>query len=410
MKRVRLLSFFFLMLAFRAFSFAQQVPYNGERLYQLKCGRCHQPFAPQKYTPEEWETVLKQMGPMAGLDAESYKAIRDYLFQAASPEKRKGLPTSPVLAGYLYTEYFSSKDTVDTFDLHYLNLNIAGRVHDRLSYRAEFEFEHGGGEGQPPFIEQAYLDVWLWNNTGLKIGAFLTPFNRFDEFHGPLENLMITRPQVSNEIGVSAWKEVGVDLHGYLFLGKKLYFNYDVYAINGLGDGSRLRKSRQYVDNNDAQSFGFRLSGVVADTWEAGASYYRGAWDDEGKLDLSLFGLHVLGKIKGLSLFAEYARAVSENPPLVDNGKASGFFVQVSYIIFGKLRPSVRYGRLDYLDPGYLLGRKPTNFDYRTLSLGLNWYLGQFTVFKVEYDFVREGKRLADKDNDLLALQAAIRF
>ncbi len=45
------------------------------------------------------------------------------------------------------------------------------------------------------------------------------------------------------------------------------------------------------------KSFGFRLGGVIADRWEAGASYYQGAWDDDGDLNLTMHGLHLMEKI-----------------------------------------------------------------------------------------------------------------
>jgi len=391
-------------------AFGQGDVYQGKRLYELKCGRCHFAYSPQKYSFEEWKTIVKEMGPLSGLTEESEKDILEYLRQQASEQKRGDLPTSPVLAGYLYTEFFSSKDSVDTFDIHYLNLNLTGRLHDRVSYRAEFELEHGGGEGEPPFVEQAYIDLWLLKNMAIRIGAILTPFNRFDEFHGPLENLLVTRPQMSREIGVSAWKEVGVNLHGNIFLHKNFYLNYDAYTINGLGSGNRLRKSRQYKDNNDAKSLGFRLSGVFADRLEAGASYYRGAWDNAGELNLSMYGLHLLGRIGEFNLFAEYAWSHSENPEPIKKGKADGYFVQVSYLIDGKFRPTIRYGTLDYLDKGNLMGRKPTDKDTKIIALGLNYYLNRAVVFKIEYDIVQEGKRKEDKENNLLALQAAIRF
>lgn len=99
-----------------------------------------------------------------------------------------------------------------------MNLSLSGRLHERISYHTEFEFEHGGGENEPPFVEQAYIDVQFKENAALGIGAILTPFNRFDDFHGPLENMLVTRPQMSREIGVSAWKEVGINLHGNIFL------------------------------------------------------------------------------------------------------------------------------------------------------------------------------------------------
>lgn len=398
------------LLAFAEFPEAGQASIGGEQLYRLKCGRCHTVYARDKYSAEEWKTVLREMGPLAGLTEEMGREILQFLVGPAAPFEKKALPTSPVLAGYLYTEYFSSPDAVDTFDMHYLNINLAGRVHDRVSYRAEFEFEHGGGAKDPPFVEQAYLDVWFGRNTALRVGAMIVPFNRFDELHGPLENYLVTRPGLSREIAVSAWKEVGVDLHGSFVLHRSLYLNYDAYLINGLGVGSRLRTSRQYLDNNDAKSLGFRLSCVLADAWEVGASYYGGAWNPAGDLNLEMAGFHFLGRWGDLQLFAEYARSVSENPTPFEDGKATGFFLQASYLFQGKFRPTLRYGTLDYLDPGAVLGRSPTNFDDRALALGLNYYLTPAIVFKIEYDVITEGTRLEGKDNNLLAFQAALRF
>jgi hypothetical protein len=409
MNKKIIFSFLFL-LGISALVFAQEDAYQGEKLYQLKCGRCHFAYAPEKYSPEEWKTVVNEMGPLSGLDEESEKIILDYLTEKATAKERGALPTSPVLAGYVYTEFFSYEDNVDTFDLHYLNVSIAGRLHQRVSYRAEFEFEHGGAKAEPPFVEQAYLDVWFMRNMGLRIGAILTPFNRFDEFHGPLENFLVTRPQMSREIGASAWKEVGINLHGNLSLHKDFYINYDVYAINGLGSGSRLRKSRQYTDNNDAKSLGFRLSGVIADRWEAGVSYYRGAWDDDGDFNLTMYGFHLLGKIGEFSLFAEYSHSISENPAPTEKGKADGFFIQASYLINGKFRPTIRYGTLDYLDQGSLLGRSSTDYDTKVIALAFNYYLTRVIVFKFEYDIVQEGPRQTGINNNVLSLQAAFRF
>jgi hypothetical protein len=389
---------------------AQSQAYQGERLYELKCGRCHLAYSPQKYSPEEWETVMKEMGPLSGLNEETEKVIMTYLEENAGKKKLGGLPTAPVLGGYIYTEFFSSEASTDTFDIHYLNVNLTGRLHDRISYRAEFEFEHGGGEGEAPFVEQAYMDVWFKRNMALRIGAIIAPFNRFDDFHAPLENMMVTRPQMSREISVSAWKEVGINLHGNIFITQDFYLNYDAYMINGLGSGSRLRGSRQYRDNNDAKSIGYRVSGVFQDQWELGTSLYHGAWDDDGNHDVDTLGFHFLGRLDDFSLYAEYARALSENPDPQDKGNMDGYFIQGSYLYLGKFRPSVRIGNLDYLDLGNQLGRKPTDFDRMILALGFNYYLTNSIVFKFEYDFYFPGEREEDTNKNLLALQAAIRF
>ncbi len=383
---------------------------QGEQLYSLKCGRCHMAYPPQRYSVEEWKTVLKEMGPISGLRQETEQEILAYLEENAEGRESGGLPTDPVLGGYLYTEFFTSPASTDTFDIHYLNVNLAGRVHSLVSYRAEFEFEHGGGEAEPPFIEQAYMDVWFRPNAALRIGAILAPFNRFDDFHAPLENWLVTRPQVSREIAVSAWKDVGINLHGNLIVNPDVYLNYDLYLINGLGAGSRLRNSRHYRDNNDAKSLGFRLSGVLWDQWELGGSFYHGAWDDEGRHVLNMYGAHFLGKTGDLSLYAEFAKSLSGNPDPFETGKGDGYFIQGSYLIRDRFRPTMRFGSLDYLDLSDQLGRRPTDFDRRILALGFNYYLTSSIVFKAEYDIYFPGDRETDNNKDMLALQAAVRF
>jgi len=87
-----------------------------------------------------------------------------------------------------------------------------------------------------------------------------------------------------------------------------------------------------------------------------------------------------------------------------------GYFVQLSYLFEKKIRPTIRYGTLDYLDPGNLLGRDPTDFDGRTVAFGLNYYLTSAIVFKLEYDLIMEGDRKEPAENNILALQAAVRF
>jgi len=123
-----------------------------------------------------------------------------------------------------------------------------------------------------------------------------------------------------------------------------------------------------------------------------------------------MVGFHFLGRIGELSLFAEYSHSNSENPELTEDGRADGFFIQASYLIDRKIRSTIRYGTLDYLDRGNTLGRKPTDLDTRVIAVGINYYPTRTIVFKFEYDIVQEGKRKLEKENNLLALQAAVRF
>lgn len=172
----------------------------------------------------------------------------------------------------------------------------------------------------------------------------LVPFNRFDEFHASLNNLLITRPLVSREIGASACKDVRVDFHGYFNLDEKTSFSFDLYGINGLGDGSNVRGSRQYRDNNEDVALGGRINVKYANFVEFGGSVYSGAWDDAGDYNLTLYGGHVMAQTGIVEIHGEIAGASSENQDGVCNGDMFGYFIQASRLFSSKHRATIRYG------------------------------------------------------------------
>ena len=52
---------------------------RGKNLYELKCGRCHFAYVPQKYSFEEWQTIMTDMGHQSGLTEETENLIMEYL-------------------------------------------------------------------------------------------------------------------------------------------------------------------------------------------------------------------------------------------------------------------------------------------------------------------------------------------
>jgi hypothetical protein len=382
-----------------------------EILYDKKCGRCHTAYEPSDFSKEDWPTIVRSMKSQAALTEQEIVDLTEYLQQQSEPEGIK-ISQRPTLGGYLYTEYFQTPEAVKNFDIHYLAFYASGWAKENIYYFGEFELEHGGTGGSNTFVEQAYLDYWITPNLAVKVGAMLTPFNRFDEFHDPLLNTIITRPQMSREIGVSAWKDVGVDFHGYFNLNPQLSASFDLYTINGLGSGSNLRGSRQYRDNNEDKAFGGRLNLMIQNFLEIGGSVYNGAWDDEGKYDLNMIGGHFLLNTQFADFYGEYAKATSENPTGSEDGDISGFFIQASRLIKNKYRPTIRFGELDYLDTGNIMGRSASkgNKDLQEIAFGFSFYPTSKVAFKVEYTLFKEGDRVSEKDNDQLGLQTAIKF
>jgi len=385
---------------------------SGKELYQQKCGRCHTAFQPSDYPAAEWPGIVRSMKAQASLTSQEINELTDYLVSQSQGDHEKVRGTHPTIGGYLYTEYFQTPEKTKNYDIHYLALYVSGWANEKIYYFGEFELEHGGTGGSNTFVEQAYLDYWFTPNIAVKIGAMLAPFNRFDEFHDPLTNYIISRPQMSREIGVSAWKDVGVDLHGYFNLTSNTSFGFDLYSINGLGDGTDLRHSRQYRDNNENKAFGGRVNFMFSDFLEVGGSAYQGAWDDDGKLNLSMYGAHFMLNTYFANFYGEYAQATSENPGDTDDGDISGYFVQASRLFKSKFRPSIRFGALDYLDKGSLLGRSASkgNKDLNELAFAFTYYPTSKVAFKIEYTLFTEGDRVEEKDNDQLGLQAAVKF
>ena len=400
----------FIVLSLAGVMSAPALAKPTDRLYELKCGRCHAAHDPTEYAAEEWVGLVNSMKSQAALTVAEMEELVAYL-ESESREGQSEEGSGPMLGGYLYTEYFRTSEKAKNFDIHYLAVSISGWASEQISYFGEFELEHGG-KGDNTFVEQAYIDYWLTRNVAVKIGGLLTPFNRFDEFHDPLGNALITRPQMAREIGVSAWKDVGVDLHGFARLNEETAVNFDFYAINGLGAGVNLRGSRQYRDNNEQLAFGGRLNVVYRDFLEVGGSAYRGAWDDAGDLDLTMLGGHFMLRTGVANVYGEWAQATSENAADAEEGEMSGYFVQASRLIQSRYRPAIRWGGLDYLDRGDLLGRNAGKGDKELteLAFAFSYYPTSPVVFKVEYTFFKEGDRVAEKDDDQLGLQAAVRF
>ena len=158
---------------------------SAQLLYEQKCGRCHAAVEPAEYSPEEWPGVVRSMKAQAALSRQEYGEIVAYLTAEAREGGESSASSGPVIGGYLYTEYFQSQEKTRNYDIRYLAFHASGWVTEKVHYFGEFELEHGGTGGTNTFVEQAFLEYWFLPNLGLRIGALLTPFNRFDEFHDP---------------------------------------------------------------------------------------------------------------------------------------------------------------------------------------------------------------------------------
>jgi len=52
---------------------------SGRQTYTLRCGACHETYAPASRSPTEWEWSVAEMSERAGLAGERQKIVLEYL-------------------------------------------------------------------------------------------------------------------------------------------------------------------------------------------------------------------------------------------------------------------------------------------------------------------------------------------
>lgn len=226
-------------------------------------------------TPSQTESSRETPFIKGGIDD------RPYLFRAAS---------AIAIGGYLdiVGNYFREQGLSDgfSFEARRFNLFVTSTMTRFLRVTSEIEFEHGAREIA---LETAMLDLMLHHALNLRGGILLVPLGRFNLTHdAPLYDI-IDRPLVSTSIIPATLSEIGVGLWGTLYPRASHRFTYEVYVVNGLGegliaaDGTRIPEGKQEntfeLDENGVPS----LTGRFAYQWPfgltIGASFYTGIFN-----------------------------------------------------------------------------------------------------------------------------------
>lgn len=172
--------------------------------------------------------------------------------------------TDLAIGGYfdLVGSYLQRKGLSDGFsaEARRFNLFVTSRIADRLRLSSEIEFEHGAAEIA---LETAALDVLLHHAINLRAGIVLVPLGKFNIAHdSPLYDI-VDRPLVSTQIIPATFSDVGGGLFGALYPGgHKL--TYEVYVVNGLGDGLIGASGTSTAAAKDERRFARDNNGVPA--------------------------------------------------------------------------------------------------------------------------------------------------
>lgn len=311
--------------------------------------------------------------------------------------------------GYLSFEYTKgqkeSNFSQGTFRNIRAGLIFSGEMAEKFDYILEMRLE----EEATFEIEQAWVGFNPSPSFKLKLGFYLVPFGKYNRSHRAHETELVNIPLPLEEIYPQSWRDLGV-----LVEGKVGFLLYSGYLGNGLVEGENLGAGQQFKDNNSDKGKGARIGLLLGKSFEVGFSYYRGKQDEDNERNLILEGVDLTWATEGIHLFSEYAKARIENPEPFSPGKAEGYFIQISFKV-ENFWAVVSYQDLSYKDSFHGLGFVSPGYAGRGIfkeksrwALGLDYFVSQNILFKLEYDFNRE-KKISLKDNTFSA-QIALNF
>lgn len=352
-------------------------------------------------------------------------------------------PTTTV-GGYADLEFSNFDNTDSAFDQHRLVVNVASQLHERISFYSEIEFEHGGEEVE---VEQAWLDFELHPWLVFRAGALLMPFGRYNLYHDSDLVDLTARPLFARRIVPTTWTEAGAGFHGDVELPRDAFLDYEVYFVNGLGDGisptgTRDARASLEDDNNNDKAVVGRVSVTPWEWLTVGVSGYHGRWTSShhgmgapsaalSSEDVSGYALDLFARRGPFELIAEYGgfdfdgadRLAPFPGGLMLDGTMRGGYIQGAYHFWPPVLDGTSFGE-PYDHPTFtLVGRAewaevgleaPFDDNEQTrYILGLNYRPIEPVVFKIEYhwnDTDGDGDPLEDNGEDGFLASAAIGF
>ncbi len=251
------------------------------------------------------------------------------------------------------------------FDLPHFNPCLSARIGKRGRAEIEFEYEHGGEEIK---VEYGYFEYALLDALNVRAGMLLVPVGMFNAYlHPSFRWDQVTRPRMFKDVVPAVWHSPGVELFGQAQLGNKSWFEYSLFAVNGLGmaagtdpstldDGSHtIRGMRDNFpeDNNRDKGLGGRVGLHIRRgrrlRVRGGISVYTGAVDATADTRFTLADFDLYVEAMGFVFRTEIAQSF-----LGPSDDPMGLYETGLYVLGGY--------RWDIGEDGYL---KPSlRFDY----------------------------------------------
>ena len=307
---------------------------------------------------------------------------------------------------FQYEKGGSQSDYPDgTFRGTQAGLLVSGQTGNIFFYNLEVRLKSEAKAG----LEEAWVALQPSSAFGLKLGLYLVPFGKYNRSNRPHETPFIQPPLHLEAMYPASWRDIGILAEGLAGV-----LSYSAYLGNGLGEAADLASSQQFKDNNPHKAGGGRVGLFLSQSFEVGASYCTGKYDDTNSRSLILQGADVSWKSETFLFSYEYGKALIDNPEEYARGETEGHSFLLSLSI-GGFSPYVSYQNMNindpYHGPGFITGVSPGSGISSSLSrwaIGLTYAPTSGLLIKIEYDLNREaGEKLK---NDVLHAQVAVCF
>jgi hypothetical protein len=293
-----------------------------------------------------------------------------------------------------------------------VGLFAATEVAEDTSFLLDLSFRGIGAASADTRLQYAYLDARLpWGGLRAQAGKIKLPFNYYsaNRFY-PFQRAGLAPPfAVANALGLPI-ADAGGALSRCFELGEAWRADLTLYGVNGYGHvpgstgslrspaapgGLGLHQNLGATNSNKDIAAGGQASVEHAAYGQAGLSYYRGAWDPEGRRLLQLAGAHLLLTPGELDLLIEYlylhargdeGMALSFGSP---DWRTQGVFVTASHPVFTLRQvPVLGHARGENYASGRV-GGGPGHEVLRSAAGGLTALVTDRVTLKTEYYWVR---------------------
>lgn len=293
-----------------------------------------------------------------------------------------------------YNNLTANDEDKRQLDLHRMVLFFGYDFSDSVRFISEFEVEHtlvsAGSEFGAVEIEQAYVEMDVFNDVQFRTGVMLMPIGIVNETHEPPTFYGVERPIIETTIIPSTWYNAGISLSKTFDTG----LSYDILLTEGL-------KTEDSTTNDDADPFylkGGKQKASYADAFDLAVSArvrYRGITGLElaaygqyqPDLDQSaeesyadsatLLGGHVIYQMGTLTATALFARWDVEG----DAAKTTGQDVQQGGYIELSHRQNEQWG----VFARHSAWSEKEDDNATQTDVGVNYYPHPGVVFKADY-------------------------